>query len=198
MRFEPIGQCRQYIPLLREECLDNLIRDFGVKSVGDDVYHLSELERVLVFGKTISRRFDFSDNSGQCMRNGSSWHLIFDHDYVFKCESGMTFMMTMPYDTHDGFYEKFDAMIHDYYERKSELTHDVNDPQIGRWMWEYKTDGWRKQFAITETMDAVIVDDRYKIRENGDFAAIIATTDTLRKMGIGPRGSFERNEANAG
>lgn len=181
MRFTLIN--KSHFPLLREECLDNLIYDFGVKSYGDRPAHVSELERMLVFGKARLRYdTDFSDDSSR--RMGQRWWHILDHDYMFKCDSGMTFMMTMPYDTHESFHEKFDAMMSAYYERKGEIARLVDDPNYKYLRKRYGTLEWRKQFAITQKIDAVIVDDKYKIRENGDFAAVIATTETLHAMGL--------------
>lgn len=181
MTFDPIDSYSY--ALMRDDCFDNLKRDFGVKSWSRGTHHISELERVLAFGTSRSRpHTDFSDSNGRLMGQGA-WH-IFDHDCIFKCESGMTFMMTLPYDSFDGFFETFYGVTRRYYKRKNEIIRMLNDPQKSRWAKEYKTPGWQKQFAITDQIDAVIVDDKYKIRENGDFAAIIAMRGTLSAMGL--------------
>jgi hypothetical protein len=174
MKFEPINMLHS-LPLERTECLDRLIRDFNIKSWAPHrPKHISELERLLVYGMAIPRRADFTDKRGSDLNCGG-YLQVFDHDYLFRCESGITFSLTMPYNTHDGFYTDFDSMMRDYYEMRdrnaafaSQNTHSV-----------YSTKGWENQFAIDQPIDALIVDDRYKIRENGSFAAIIAASSTM-------------------
>lgn len=60
----------------------------------------------------------------------------------------------MPYNTHEGFYKDFSSL----------MTTQAN--------YHFKSNP-------TDGIQAQIVSDRYKTRENGDFAAIIATIDVL-------------------
>ena len=196
MRFKPIADAYSCVPLLRSECLDNLIRDFDVKSYHWYFQYMSELERVLVYGNANCRDTDFYPCDH--FHHGT----VLDHTLVFKCKIGMPFAMTMPYATPESFNYSFAAMMNDYYDTKnryrsivSELTESRDRARFSRICDKYGTEdriraenfrgrNWQKQFAIAERIDAVIVDDMYKVRENGNFAAIIATTETLKKMGL--------------
>jgi hypothetical protein len=59
----------------------------------------------------------------------------------------------MPYNTHKGFYKDFSSLM------AVQANHFGCNP--------------------TDDIQAQIVSDRYKTRENGDFSAIIATIDVL-------------------
>lgn len=165
MRFERIENIHDRLEMAREECIAELVSALDIVDIGiGKPRYTSELERVLANGKSIARATDF-----YVLYEPT----VFDHSYMFRCRSGLTFLYTLPYNSRDGFYCDFRAFIRGYYKEKRELEGLVehSKPHTQR--------RYEGQFLIKDTMDALVVDDRYKIRENGDFAAIIAMNATM-------------------
>ena len=166
MRFSPIEQAR--FALMDHDRFDAFVRDFDVMSYAHRPVHMAELERVLLFGRS---RHRYEDRYfGEVGRLG-----VFDHDCVFRRKSGETFVVTMPYNTHEGFYDEFATKMGDYYQKKRNS--GIADSS------EFSSEGWRKQFDAEQKITALILNGMYKFRENGDFAAIVATDETLAKLG---------------
>lgn len=166
MRFEPIETLPNACPLFVEEAYDALVNDLGIKA-----WHwhqpntMSELERFLLHGSSRSKRGDFFDLPRHHVADG-----VFDHSICFKGETGAPFVLTMPYSTSDRFYRDFNWVISAYYYEKAIRTDNL-------WFGyekEYRTENWRSQFMTQRKITATIVPDRFKLRYNGDFAAIIA------------------------
>jgi len=103
---------------------------------------------------------------------------VFDHVLCFKGMSGAPFVLTMPYATPEVFYRSFNQLADRYYREKSNLADSMG---IG-YGKEYRTENWGYQFRTPCKMMAIIVPDRFKVRENGDFAAIIATDHWLLEL----------------
>lgn len=181
MRFKPITTyARSWGEYAIQEHIDNLVRDFGVKSWCQcHGQALSMVERVLIDGNAIPR-------------NGSAWayngvqefgkfnYPAIDHAAFIKCVDGKTFVLTMPYADKDFFHKWFNELIAEYQARKLEIRNDIEDGYGS----DYKSKTWIKQIYADTEIRAVIVDNKYKIRKNGDIVAIIATAETLEAMGL--------------
>lgn len=155
MAMQPIGTYEQAWCMAQPNCIDNLKRDFGVKAWSELPAYLSMLERALVFGKSRERFREITR-----ILNLEYWHPIFDHGALLKCNDNTTFALVMPYNEPHEFYRKFYEMINEYYDKKAPL----------------------EQPRESERMTALIVNNRYKIRKNGSFVAIIATVETIERM----------------
>lgn len=169
MRFEPIKTLPKRCPRFVEEAYDALVNELGVYA-----WHwhqprtMSELERFLTYGSSRSNRGDFFE-----IMNGGIRFNVFDHVICFKCEMGAPFVLTMPYATPDRFYHEFNQLSDKYYQEKSDLA-DLVDKGFG--CGYVNSNNWKHQlFDFLPKMAATIMPDRFKVRKNGDFAAIIAT-----------------------
>lgn len=172
MRFERIGLYLQNEPNALTDGVANLIDDFDVVAYSRcPSIRLSELERLLKNGRSVERRDDFYDVPG-------SWHgQVIDHASVFKCNDGHVFMLTMPYNTERGFYRDFERMMHGYRRARRHFAHDLVSVHN-----EQTANRWAPQFVIPPMIEARIVPERYRTRDNGDLVAIIATTGTFAAL----------------
>lgn len=172
MRFEPI---RTYVKSWEgtaiPEHIDNLVNDFGAKSWCISYCEpMSLVERLLVDGKATRRYDEF----------GSTYNLPFDHSACIKCVDGRTFVLTMAYADKDYFHECFNKLLAEYRAKKFKIRARIEDGYDSY----YKSKAWREQIYADADIQAVVVDGKYKIRTNGDIAAIIATSETLKAMGL--------------
>lgn len=153
MRFEPIETLPSRCPNFIEDAYDALVNEIGVYAWHwHEPRTADELERFLMRGESRRRRSDsFEINA----THGAYDKLaLFDHAVCFK-STHAPFVLTMPYVHEDtDYYRNFDAFADAYYHRKPWVT-DVTYPE--------------------QKMVTAIVPDRFKVRENGDFAAIVAT-----------------------
>jgi hypothetical protein len=186
MRFEPISTYAESYSLARQEAVDAIVKEFGVTSWSMPPNFLSELERSLVFGKTVCRDGDF-DMSGRNEIRCKYWTGLLDHAAVFKRDDGATFVITMPYSDSERLLSRFNEMMTEYYEHKkrvSEMRKSGCAPET------LKRRHWDDQLAIDPSISpevelmCVIVGDEYKVRENGSIAAIIGTKKVLEDMGL--------------
>lgn len=173
MRFVPIGgYARDWGHLAIPEHVGNLVRDFGAKSWRVCYGHkLSVMERFLTRGNVVTRAGDFGQEP-----HGD----VIDHAAFIKCDDGKMFVLTMPYGTPDAFLESFDKAMGEYRTKKLKIREDMERGHD----WDHRGKAWKEQIFADTDIRAVVVDDRYKIRENGDLAAIIATGETLVAMGL--------------
>lgn len=171
MRFEPIKTLPMFCPNFREEGYDTLVKEIGVYSWSwTQPFMASELERFLILGTSHKRKSDFFELN---VTHGTYNKLaVFDHAICFKAYLG-PFVMTMPYGSYDGFYCNFNAFADAYYRDKARIA-DITKSGVSKM---YAAENWHNQlFRWNERrMMAAIVPDRFKVRTNGDFAAIIAS-----------------------
>lgn len=150
MRFKPI---KTYHPELeRPECIRNLVTDLGVTSWTWVPQYLQEAVRGMRAGRALPRR---GDNLRGVERG--RFRSVIDHAVMLGSEHGV-FMITMPYNTEDGFYRDFSDL-----------------------MMAQAEDGGGAGCYVGD-LCAQIVSDRYKTKENGDFAAFIATVGTMEAL----------------
>lgn len=154
------------------EHVDNLVNDFGVNSCQVCNGHkFSMVERFLTEGNaTPDYDYDF----------GEFGYPAIDHAVFLKRADGLTFVLTMPYGTPEFFCECFNGLLSEYQARKLEIRTAIEEG-FGR---EYKYKRWRKLIYSDAAIQAVVVDNRYKVRDNGSIVAIIATEDTLHEIGL--------------
>jgi len=177
VRFEHINHYRPQ--LARDAAIVALREDLGVRQFVSGVpRHYSELERLLVQGRSIARMNDFTggyestvDLTGQLG--------IFDHATTFSGRCG-TFVLTMPYNSIAGFYRDFEKLTRDYLQTRDSAT-SISE-RSDMWRSPYAKNPWKAELRTRPTIKAMVVSDRYKTRENGDFAAVIATDQTLWAM----------------
>lgn len=145
MKFRPIST--YHPPLERPDSIRSLVNDFRVVTWTVPPLSLETMLRCMRHGRAWERYSDRRYGVGSRYIHG-----VIDHAYAFKCDVG-AFLLTMPYNTHEGFYKDFSSLM------------NVHAGYFGS--------------NPTDDIHAQIVNDRYKTRENGDFAAIIATIDVL-------------------
>ena len=173
MRFESIKTYKKsWGEYAIQEHIDNLVNDFGAKSwhvcYG---YKFSMVERFLTEGNARPNyEYDFG-----CFNDAA-----IDHAAFIKRMDGKTFILTMPYADNDLFHKWFNELLSDYQAEKFKIRARIEDGYGGN----YRHKACKRQIYSDVDIQAVVVDNRYKIRVNGDMAAIIATTETLRVMGL--------------
>jgi hypothetical protein len=156
-----------------QEHIDNLVDGFEAKQWRQCCgYKLSMVERFLTEGNT---QPDFHNDFGEF-----GYHQGIDHAAFIRRTDGRTFVLTMPYDREDSFYKGFNESLKEYQAKKAEIRDRIEEGYGG----DYRRKAWRKQICSDVDIRAVVVDNRYKIRENGDMVAVIATAETLREMGL--------------
>ena len=150
MRFKPI---KTYHPELdRPDCIRNLVSDLGVTSWTRVPLSLQEAIRGMRAGRAYPRRDDRERGVGRGFNRR-----VIDHAVMLTSEHGV-FMLTMPYNTEDGFYRDFSDLM--------------------REQAKYGGGGG----CYVGDICAQIVSNRYKTRENRDFAAFIATVGTMEAL----------------
>lgn len=180
MKFEPIKTLPMFCPNFREEGYDALVKEVGVYAWRwHEPLMASELERFLMLGTSRKRSSDFFEIN---VTHGKYNKLaVFDHAICFKAYFG-SFVMTMPYGSADYFYRNFNEFSDAYYHEKAEIA-EYAKSGISK---TYAAENWYSQlFRWNERrMMAAIVSDRFKVRTNGDFAAIIASDALLLNQAI--------------
>ena len=173
MRFEPIKTLPNICPLFLEEGYRSLVDELGVTAWhwGMPSY-ASELERFLLHGSVQKRKSDFFSIRGHEYNS----KLIFDHTICFKTYDG-PFLLTMPYGTVDRFYNEFNKFADAYYSEKEKIA-KAQEKWLGQ-LKDYTTEQWWGQLHCLPKMKAVVVPDRFKVRKNGDFAAVIGMNSHL-------------------
>lgn len=185
MNFQPIETLPNACPLFVEDAYKKLVNRLGVRT-----WHwgqpgkISELERFLLFGESRTRLSDFFEPWNNSSRFGYHVHYVFDHCLCFKSKYSLQFVLTMPYGDNETFYRNFELLANSYYQEKGRLAEAVKKG-FGK---NYKTPSWNSQFNCLPKMMATIVPNWFKVRENGDFAAIIAMDNQLRWLS--EHGSF--------
>lgn len=172
MRFEPIETLPSACPLFVEEAYDALVNELRVTAWHwHEPSHASELERFLMYGESRHKQSDFFEIFG---RHEYQKLGLFDHVVCFKSMI-MPFALTMPYGDPDGFYRNFKLFVEEYYRAKGFLADSLG---IG-FAKAHKTEEWGRQFRWSRKIVATIVPNRFKLRDNGDFAAIIAQDHSM-------------------
>lgn len=168
MKFKPIETLPDVCPLFVESAYKYLIDKLGVTA-----WHwhrpgtTSELERFLIYGQSRYRWSDF--------HRYDNLH-VFDHCICFK---GYTpFVLTMPYGNNVTFYEGFNEFTASYYAEKERVVYAADS--LGS--KTYSSKSWTEQLHASPKFDATIVPNWFKVRENGDFAAIIAMDSSMRYL----------------
>lgn len=167
MKFEPIETLPNACPLFVESAYKQLISKLGVTA-----WHwhrpgtTSELERFLIYGQSRYRGSDF--------HRYTNLH-VFDHCLCFK--GYVPFVLTMPYGDNVTFYEGFAEFAASYYGEKERVAQVVDYPG---WSTIYNAKSWNEQLHVPYKFDATIVPNWFKVRKNGDFAAIVAMDNQLR------------------
>ena len=173
MKFEPIETLPDACPLFVESAYKHLVDKLGVTA-----WHwhqprtASELERFLIYGQSRSRFSDFYE----LINSHYSYHNVFDHAICFKGYA--PFVLTMPYGDNVTFYEEFDKFTASYYAEKERVVYAAD--ALGT--KTYNTKSWNGQLHALPKFDATIVPNWYKVRENGDFAAIIAMDNWMHEL----------------
>ena len=180
MRFEPISTLPSACPLFVEDAYKALVGKLGVKSWHWSVPRTaSELERFLLYGTARSLRSDFFEL--RSTHPGYSFLDVFDHAICFKGIMGAPFALVMPYGNNETFHNAFEAFKAGYYKDKARV---ANAPRSKT----YSTRSWTGQLYTKPRFDTTIVPNWFKVRENGDFAAIIAMDNWL--YALSERGGF--------
>lgn len=173
MRFSPIEKLLDACPeTFVEEGYNALINELGVTAWHwHEPNSASELERFLVYGTVRSRKDDFF-RIGE--RPEYRKLAVFDHAICFKSKTHGSFVLTMPYGTPDEFYSSFDVFANAYERYRSRVVElAMTRPS------------WKIDHLLPYTyqkMMAKIVPDRFKVRMNGDFAAIITNKNWIRDI----------------
>ena len=184
MRFELINTLPKACPLFVEDAYEFLKSKLGVKAWH---WHVpikgSELERFLIYGESRSIRDDFYDLRS---RDNYDFQKVFDHALCFKCGNhGMScgqFVLTMPYGDNITFYDEFNKYTKDYYAEKEQAINAYN--RFGS--RAYSSKRMVSQLRANHKFEATIVPNWFKVRKNGDFAAIIAMDgfiDAISELG---------------
>jgi len=176
MRFEPIKTLPGACPLFVEKAYDALIDKLGVTAWHWHVPRTgSELERFLTYGQSRDKRSDFHEL--RRAHGNYSFMDVFDHALCFKSKHSMQFALTMPYGDNISFYKAFDGFKADYYTDKERVAYAGSSLNARG----YQTKEWQGQlYCLEPRFDATIVPNWFKVRENGDFAAIVAMDNQLR------------------
>jgi len=172
MRFEPIDTLPNKCPNFVEDAYESLVNELKVTAWN---WYLpmtaSELERFLIYGKSRHKIDDFFE-----MTNSKYDELrVFDHAICFKGISGAPFVLTMPYGNDVTFYREFDQFTKSYYAEKERVIYACDHLRCKAYMTEW----WFSQLHAIQRFDAAIVPERFKVRTNGDFAAIIAMNNWM-------------------
>lgn len=170
MRFYPIETLPRACPLFVEDAYENLVSELGVTAWHWHVPRTaSELERFLLFSESRSRRSDFHELIHRD---------VFDHAFCFKGIAGAPFVLTMPYGDGESFHQAFKSFASGYYVDKTRVVYAADN--LGA--KSYSTQAWNAQLHCEPRMTAVIVPDRFKLRKNGDFAAVVAMDSWMRVL----------------
>ena len=175
MKFEPIETLPNACPLFVESAYRYLIDKLGVTA-----WHwhqprtASELERFLIHGQSRSKFSDFYE----LINSDYDYLSVFDHAICFKGITGAPFVLTMPYGDNTTFYEGFNKFTESYYTEKERIIYAADS--LGS--KTYSTKSWTEQLHSSLKFDAIIVPNWFKVRENGDFAAIIAMDSSIRYL----------------
>lgn len=190
MRFEPIKTLPSACPLFLEDAYRHIVDDLRAIAWHWGVPRkASELERFLVRGRSREKKTDFHELRSS--HKSYSFLDVFDHAICFKSAYCDPFVLTMPYGDNISFYTAFNEFVTDYYEDKSRIIYAYEH----YYPREYSSEEWIHQlFCFQGKIDATIVPNWFKIRENGDFAAIIARDSNLYR--ISEHGGFPLVNAN--
>lgn len=177
MEFKPIKTLPNACPLFVKDAYDALVENNVFAWHWHEPMTASELERFLIVGSSRENRGDFFDIR---VTHGLYSKLsIFDHVICFKMTCA-PFLLTMPYGTVDEFTREFTAFLEAYYQEKAYVAETVT--RFRREM--YLSETWDFQLNFKPKMMAAIIPNRFKVRENGDFAAVIAMSNNIRAIDI--------------
>lgn len=177
MKFEPIKTFPNACQLFVEEAYEQLVSKLGVKAWHWYVPRTgSELERFLIRGTSHSRRDDFHDLRAE--HPSYNFLDLFDHSICFKGDIGAPFVLVMPYGDNITFHKAFEGFKADYYDDKARVVYAAD--HLGSKVYKLSGIGHKwGQLHCMGKFDATIVPNWFKVRENGDFAAIIAMDNWL-------------------
>ena len=145
------------------ENVSNVVRDLSVKywcPIDAGEYKLTLLERLITEKRTaIPRLYDFGDLTYPLIQNAA----------ILKRPNDEIFIITMPDIRQRQFNAEFNTLIAHYNKLKRQ---QLKHPSVDRF-------DWQRQMKKETDLQALVINNRYKMRTDGKIVAIIGTSKSI-------------------